>query len=106
MKQYVKILSRKSSECFEYANTKFPKITEVKVKVGNINRFADTGAPPKDNFIKTRGEIELKARNHFKYTYENVLCNKRSQDFRNGVKCPLYLDLFGIRRLLWKSHRG
>lgn len=32
MKQYVKILDRKSSEEFEYVKAKFPKITEGKLK--------------------------------------------------------------------------
>lgn len=34
MKQYMKILATKRSEGFEYVKTKFPKITEAKLKEG------------------------------------------------------------------------
>lgn len=44
----------------------------------------------KDNhFLTALDEIELKAWESFKWFCENFLGNKRSLEFRNGVKCLL-----------------
>ena len=59
----------------------------------------------KDNhFLITLDEIELKGRESFKWFCENFLANKRSLEFRNGMKCLLDSCAGMGCRMLLKVH--
>ncbi|XP_076043843.1 uncharacterized protein LOC143026937 [Oratosquilla oratoria] len=89
MKQFVKTLARKNSESFEYVKAKFTKIIEVKLKEGVFVGPQIKELLKDNNFLTTLDETELKAWESFKWPCENFLGNKKSPEFRNGVKCLL-----------------
>ncbi len=89
MKQFLKTLARRSSEGFEYAKAKFPKITKAKLKEGIFVGPQIKELLKDSNFLTALDDSELKAWESFKWLCENFLGNKSSPDFRNGVKCLL-----------------
>lgn len=84
MKQFVKALD-KTDQCFLYLQTKFPKISEVKVKAGVFDGpqirtlFKDT------ILISKMNELEKSTWLSFNSVAQNVLGNRESPEYKSIV---------------------
>lgn len=88
MKQFVKALDVEG-QCFKYLYSKFPKLSDVKIKEG-IFVGPDIRALMKDdNFIETMTTVEKKAWVSFKSVIENFLGNKRDHKYKEIVSTML-----------------
>ena len=85
MKQFVKALP-KVGETFKYLSTKFPRLSEAKLKEG-VFVGPDIRKLMKDNnFENLMNNVERSAWNSFKDVVTKFLGNQKDQDFENIVK--------------------
>ena len=89
MKTFVKTIGKTKSAGFQHLESKFPNLSEAKIKEGvsvgpQIRQvFRDP------DFEDTLSELELNAWNSLKWVCENFLGNKKSSDYREGVETLL-----------------
>lgn len=85
MKQFVKSL-RKDGECFKYICSKFPKLSEAKLKEGvftgpDIRKLLNDSL-----FLESMVDTEKEAWNCFKEVIQKFLGNTKDPDYKNIIK--------------------
>ena len=86
MKNFVKQLGKSKSEGFAFLCSKFPNISETKLKEGIFVGPQIREVLKDPNFEKELTSIELDAWKAFKWLCGNFLGNKRSSSFKMGVE--------------------
>ena len=88
MKQFLKALDTRST-CFKYIKSKFPNLTDAKIK-GRIFVESDIKKLMRDDdFIKTMRSIEKDVWFSFKSILQNFLGNNRDPEFQTIVSTKL-----------------
>lgn len=88
MKQFVKAL-KKDGSCFQYLCTKFPFISDAKLKEGIFVGPQIRELMKDENFENAMEPIESDAWISFKNVVKNFLGNKKSVDYKNIVGAML-----------------
>lgn len=84
MKQFVKALD-KNGKCFQYLQTKFPKLSEAKIKEGVFDGPQIRKMFRDSHFIDHMNELEKAAWLSFRSVVQNFLGNRKSPDYRSIV---------------------
>ncbi|KAI6651169.1 Receptor-type tyrosine-protein phosphatase epsilon-like [Oopsacas minuta] len=89
MKTFVKTMGNTNSAGFLHLVGKFPKLCEVKIKEGVFVGAQIRQVFRDPDFEKTLSELEMSAWDSFKWVCENFLGNRKSSNYREGVKTLL-----------------
>lgn len=84
MKQFVKALD-KTGACYQYLQSKFPKLSEAKCKEGVFDGPQIRKMLRDDNFISNMNQVEKAAWLSFKDVTQNFLGNKKSPRYEEIV---------------------
>ena len=85
MKQFVKALP-KDGETFKYLSSKFPHLSEAKLKEGVFVGLNIRKLMKDNNFKNVMNNVERSAWNSFKDVVTKFLRNQKDLDFENIVK--------------------
>ena len=85
MKQFVKTLS-KDGETFKYLSSKFPRLSEAKLKQGVFAGHDIRKLMKDNNFENVMNDVERSAWNSFKDAVTKFLGNQKDPDLENIVK--------------------
>jgi hypothetical protein len=100
MKQFVKALN-KNNNCFKYLQTKFPQLSEGKIKEGIFDGPQIRSLMKDQMFETTMNKIEKKAWVSFKSVVENFLGNTKTADYEMIVQRMLnYFQTLGCNMSL------
>lgn len=84
MKQFVKALD-KNGKCFKYLQTKFPKISEAKIKEGVFDGSQIRKMFRDSNYINQMNKLEKAAWLSFQSVVKNFLGNRKSPEYKDIV---------------------
>lgn len=84
IKQYVKALD-KNGKCFQYLQSKFPNLSDAKIKEGIFTGPDIRTLIKDDDFIKNMNSVEKNAWFSFKAVIENFLGTKRDPNYKTIV---------------------
>ena len=85
IKQFVKSLPR-DGDCFRYLCSKFPKLSEAKLKEGVFTGPDIRKLITDPLFVETMGDKEKEARDSFKNVVHKFLGNTKDPDYKNIVQ--------------------
>lgn len=81
---FVKALD-KTGKCFQYLHTKFPKLSDAKIKEGTFVGPQIRKLLKDDNFLATMNDIEKKAWISFTMVVQQFLGNRKSENYKQIV---------------------
>jgi len=86
IKNLVKAMAKNNSKGFQFLQTKFPKITEAKIKEGVFNGPQIRELFVDKDFVETLQIKEKRAWNSFNWICHNFLGRTRSPNYKEGVE--------------------